>query len=188
MDEVRYEIVPGEKNVLRVKRLYKGIGALDTGPCRSRPRQRLPYDNTERMSEAVGTFEFPILVEYADIDEIGHVNNVTYVRWVQDAAVAHWKAAAPADELARLLWIVLRHEIDYKQAAYWGDDIVAKTWVGAASQFRFERHTEIIRLSDRCVLARARTIWCPIDTTTRRPTLVTPEVRTRFSVAEGDPR
>jgi acyl-CoA thioester hydrolase len=81
----------------------------------------------------------------------------------------------------------LRHEIDYKQAAYWGDDIVARTWVGVATQFRFERHTEILRASDRLVLARARTLWCPIDVTTRKPTLVSADLRSRFSVPSSQP-
>ena len=58
------------------------------------------------MSEATEPFELPIRVEHADIDELGHVNNVTYVRWVQDAAVAHWTAVAPAAERARLFWVV----------------------------------------------------------------------------------
>ena len=134
------------------------------------------------MSEAPDPFELPIRVEPADIDELGHVNNVTYVRWVQDVAVAHWRAVAPATERARLLLVVLRHEIDSKQAAVLGDDIVARTWVGAATRVRFERHTEILRAGDRGLLARARTLWCPIDAGTRRPTPVTAEVRSRFSV------
>ena len=138
------------------------------------------------MSEAT-RFELPIRVEEADIDALGHVNNVTYVRWVQDAAVAHWMAAAPAGEQAALRWIVLRHEIDYRQAAHWGDEIVARTWVGTATRLRFERHTECLRVRDGCVLARARTVWCPIDAGTRRPAPVSDEVRSRFSVpaAEG---
>jgi len=134
------------------------------------------------MSEDTARFELPIHVREADIDELGHVNNVTYVRWVQDAAVAHWTAAAPAAEQARLFWIVLRHEIDYRQAAHLGEQIVARTWVGAATRLRFERHTEILRAQDGCLLARALTIWCPIDAATRKPTPVTAEVRSRFSV------
>lgn len=134
------------------------------------------------MAEDTERFELPIPVEPADIDELGHVNNVTYVRWVQDAAVAHWTAGAPAAEQARLFWIVLRHEIDYRQAAHLGDRLVARTWVGAASRLRFERHTEILRAQDGCVLARARTLWCPIDAVTRKPTPVSAEVRARFSV------
>ena len=31
----------------------------------------------------------------ADIDELGHVNNAVWVRWVQDLATAHWAAVAP---------------------------------------------------------------------------------------------
>jgi acyl-CoA thioester hydrolase len=134
------------------------------------------------MGEDSERFELPIGVQEADIDELGHVNNVTYVRWVQDAAVAHWTAAAPAAERARLLWIVLRHEIDYRQAAHLGDGIVARTWVGAATRLRFERHTEILRAHDGCLLARARTLWCPIDAATRKPTPVSAEVRSRFSI------
>lgn len=128
-------------------------------------------------------FELPIRVQPADIDQLGHVNNVTYLRWVQDVAVAHWQAAAPPAEQARLLWVVVRHEIDYKHPAYLRDDILARTWVGTASRWRFERHTEILRAADRRLLARARTVWCPIDRQTGRLTEVSPEVRARFSRA-----
>lgn len=126
-------------------------------------------------------FELPILVGEADIDEIGHVNNVTYVRWVQDVATAHWNAAAPEEDRARVLWVVLRHEIDYRQAAYAGDRIVARTWVGAASRVRFERFTEIVR--DGVVLAEARTMWCSIDAETKRPVAVSQALRQIFSAS-----
>ena len=137
----------------------------------------------EAMPEIAARFDLPIRIAPADIDELGHVNNVVYVRWVQDAAVAHWHAVAPAADQAKLFWIVTRHEIDYKQAAYAGDDIVARTWVGAATRIRFERHTEVLRARDALVLAVARTIWIPIDVQTRRPASVSPEVRAAFSVA-----
>ena len=76
---------------------------------------------------------------------------------------------------------MLRHEIDYKQAAHAGDGIVARTWVGGASGLRFERHTELLRASDRGRLAKALTIWCPIDASTGRPAAVSAEVRALFS-------
>jgi acyl-CoA thioester hydrolase len=129
-------------------------------------------------------FEMTIAVEPADIDALGHVNNVVYLRWVQDIAIAHWKAAANAADQEKLLWIVVRHEIDYKQAARLGDAIVARTWVGAATRIKFERHTELLRASDGCLLAKARTVWCPIDAVTGKPTSVSAEVRAGFSVAE----
>jgi acyl-CoA thioester hydrolase len=138
--------------------------------------------HTLNMKQAAEPFELSISIESTDIDELGHVNNVTYLRWVQDVAVAHWKAASRPNDQATLRWVVLRHEIDYKQAAYLGDGIIARTWVGTASRLRFERHTELLRASDRNRLATARTLWCPIDARTGKPTSVSPEVRAGFSV------
>ncbi len=130
-------------------------------------------------------YEVAITVAPSDIDELGHVNNVTYVRWVQEAAVAHWQARAAAEDQERLFWIVLRHEIDYKQSAQLGDTIQARTWVGAATRATFERFTELRRAGDGALLAKARTLWCPIDARTRRPVAVSASVRERFSLPKG---
>jgi acyl-CoA thioester hydrolase len=140
------------------------------------------------MGRSPDVYELAFPVGPADIDQLGHVNNVTYVRWVQDAAVAHWQARAAAEDQERLLWVVLRHEIDYKRAAQPGDEILARTWVGAATRATFERFTELRRSSDGVLLAKARTLWCPIDARTRRPVAVGPAVRDRFSVAETETR
>jgi len=121
------------------------------------------------MSQTAEVYEIRIAVEPEDIDVQGHVNNVTYVRWVQDVAAAHWLARAPKEFQERLLWVVLRHEIDYKQSAQPGDEIQARTWGGAATRARFERFTELRRAADGILLAKARTMWCPIDAQTRRP-------------------
>jgi acyl-CoA thioester hydrolase len=134
------------------------------------------------MQSAAEPFELAIAIEPSDIDQLGHVNNVTYLRWVQDVAVAHWMSLAPATDQARLRWVVVRHEIDYKQAAYLNDAIIARTWVGTASRIRFERHTELLRANDRTVLARARTVWCPLDAQTGKPVSVSDQVRAVFSV------
>jgi acyl-CoA thioester hydrolase len=131
-------------------------------------------------------FELVIPVEAADIDELGHVNNVVYLRWVQDAAVAHWRAAATPAQQTALVWVVVRHEIDYKHAAYLDDVVIARTWVGTATAQTFERHTEILRARDQRLLARARTLWCPIDARTGRPARVESDVRRRFSVRTPD--
>ena len=134
------------------------------------------------MSEVPEVFEMRIEVRPEDIDQMGHVNNVVYLRWVQEAATAHWTSTASMDDQGKLLWVVLRHEIDYLRAARLGDAIVARTWVGPASRIKFERHVELLRASDGVVLARARSVWCPIDSQTRKPVAVSAEVRARFSV------
>lgn len=127
-------------------------------------------------------YELPVEIAAADIDQLGHVNNVTYLRWVQDVAIAHWTAAAEPEDQAQLFWVVVRHEIDYLRAAMPGDAVVARTWVGEASRIKFNRHTEIVRASDGVVLARALTVWCPMDRATGRPAMVRDAVRERFSV------
>ena len=129
----------------------------------------------------VAPFELAIRVQPSDIDELGHVNNVVYLRWVQDVAVAHWRSAATAQQQADVLWVVVRHEIDYKHPARLEDGIVARTWVGAATRSTFQRHTEILRAADRRLLVRARTVWCPISSGTLRPMHVGDDVRERFS-------
>lgn len=127
-------------------------------------------------------FTLPIEVRQADIDVLGHVNNVIYVGWIQDVAIAHWRVLATPEQQAECAWVVVRHEIDYQRPARLGDALVAETWVGPAAGQQFERHTEILRAGDRKVIARARTLWCPIDPVTGRPKHVSPELRARFSV------
>lgn len=126
-------------------------------------------------------FELNIPVFPEDIDGQGHVNNVVYLRWVQDAAVAHWSARTSDAERRGVAWVVVRHEIDYRLAAMPGDTIRATTWVGPASRNSYERNTELRRMADGEVLARARTIWCPLDPATGRPCQLEEGLRARFS-------
>ena len=126
-------------------------------------------------------------VEARDLDERAHVNNVVYLQWVQDAAAAHWSALAPEGALDEIAWVALRHEIDYLKPALLGDEIAIMTWVGVADGLSFERCTEVRRQSDDVVLARARTLWCPVDSRTGRPRRVSAEIRARCSVpARGE--
>jgi acyl-CoA thioester hydrolase len=117
---------------------------------------------------AAAAFELTITVGPEDLDELNHVNNVVYLRWVQDIATAHWSAIAPREALDSVAWVARRHEIDYLSAATLGEELIARTWVGQAEGLTFERLTEI-RRTDGQVIARARTLWVPIDRGTGRP-------------------
>ncbi|HEU5304840.1 MAG TPA: thioesterase family protein [Gemmatimonadales bacterium] len=135
---------------------------------------------------AASPFELRCGVRPGDIDELGHVSNVVYLRWVQEVASAHWRKLAPPAALAELLWVVVRHEIDYKAPAVLQDEIRLRTWVGTAAGLLFERHTEVRRARDGQLLAQARTLWCPVDSRTHRPRRVSPELRALCST--GDER
>jgi acyl-CoA thioester hydrolase len=113
-----------------------------------------------------------------EIDEQGHVNNVAYLRWVQDVAVAHWRDAASEEMVAKYSWIVLRHEIDYKKQAFENEEITATTWVGEWTKVTCERFTEIHRGKD--LLVKGRTVWCMVDKKTSRPSRISSDLVDRF--------
>lgn len=134
----------------------------------------------------VEPFEMVISINPNDIDDHGHVNNVIYLRWVQEVATGHWRSTATSSQQADVSWLVVRHEIDYKHPVHLGDKIIARTWVGTATGRIFERHTEIIRVGEGRLMARARTLWCPIDIRTGKPMRVGSDIRERFSVPAVD--
>lgn len=119
-------------------------------------------------------FSHEFTVQKGDIDEHNHVNNVAFVRWIQEAAVAHWFSAADEKIRAKYTWVVLRHEIDYKKQAFENEEITVTTWVGEPTKISWERLTEIRRGED--VLVKARSVWCLIDRKTLRPARITPEM------------
>lgn len=123
-------------------------------------------------------FSHNFIVEAEEIDELGHVNNVAYLQWVQDIAVAHWTEAATDSQREKYIWVVVRHEIDYKNPAFAGEEITAQTWVGEWTFVTCERFTEIKRGGD--LLVKGRTVWCMIDKQTARPVRIASELRERF--------
>lgn len=123
-------------------------------------------------------FSHSFRAEKSDIDEQGHVNNVAFVRWVQEAAVAHWLHATSPEHQKNLTWVLLRHEIDYKKQAFAGEEITATTWVGEWSAVRCERFTEITRGAD--LLVKSRTLWCMLDRQTLKPMRISPEIKELF--------
>ena len=128
-------------------------------------------------------FELAITIKPSDIDELGHVNNVVYLSWVQDVAIAHWNFLTTHAHRAKYVWVALRHEIDYKAEAVLGDAVIARTWTGMGRGMRFSRHTEIIHISesgDTKILANAVTQWCPLDSSNSRPTRLPTEIAAFF--------
>ena len=115
-----------------------------------------------------------------DIAELGHVNNAVWVRWVQDIATAHWDAVAPADQRAAYVWVVTRHEIDYRGNVGLGETVTGETWVADAPRgARFDRHVRFLG-GDGRVRVEAVTTWAMIDRASGRRVRVRPEVAAPF--------
>ena len=137
-------------------------------------------------AEGRDVFARTLRVVEEDLDEQAHVNNVVYVRWVQDTATAHWLALTTPEDRAQVGWVCTRHEIDYLAPAVLGDAVLVRTRVGHARGLVFERHTEVRHVGDDRLLARSRTLWVPVDPRTGRPRRVPPHLRAVFSL-DGAP-
>ncbi|MFC3711635.1 acyl-CoA thioesterase [Sphingoaurantiacus capsulatus] len=124
-------------------------------------------------------FELGVDPQPEDIDELGHVNNAVYVRWIQDIAVAHWRAVARAEDVDRYVWVVTRHEIDYRRATKLGERLIARTWVGEPAGARFDRFVEFVG-EDGNVRVSARTVWALVELATMRPMRIQPEIAAPF--------
>jgi acyl-CoA thioester hydrolase len=110
-----------------------------------------------------------ITVSEADIDVLGHVNNVVYVRWAQDLATAHWSARAPEEMQQRYIWVVTRHEIDYRAEIKMGDRVTGVTWVDEAGRGPLFGRTVEVRVEGRAKpAATVRSMWCLVDAATRK--------------------
>lgn len=121
---------------------------------------------------------FAIPVDPADIDFMGHVNNASYLRWVQDAVVDHWRSVAPPEAIAQHLWVALKHEITYRRPSYLGDDVIATVVLEKVQGARAFYETIIRRGED--VLAEVRSSWCCVDAETLRPARLAKEIIEKF--------
>lgn len=125
-------------------------------------------------------FEIEMTVPADAIDELNHVNNVTYLQWAQDVAEKHWMTLAPESVKENVLWVVLNHFIEYKNPAFKDDQLILKTWIEDYGGVKCERRTEIIRKKDGKIMVQAKTLWCLIDAKSFRPSRITKEITEPF--------
>lgn len=115
-----------------------------------------------------------------DIDELGHVNNAVWVRWIQDIAVAHWYAVADPVHHDAYFWVVTRHEIDYRGNVKAGETVIGETWVPDPPKgARFDRHVRFLG-EDGKVRVEAKTTWAMLDRATGRLVRVREEIAAPF--------
>ena len=115
----------------------------------------------------MATYSFKIGIDPGDIDFMGHVNNAVYLKWVQDAVVSHWQKLAPAEAVAKHLWV-----------AFLDDEVMASVVLEKVQGARAFYQTLIKRGEE--VLAEVKSSWCCLDAETLRPSRIASDIAARF--------
>ena len=126
------------------------------------------------------------------IDVLGHVNNAVWVQWMEAIAIAHWEQVARAEDIARYVWVVTRHEIDYRGNIRAGDSVRCDTFIPEGpTGARFDRRVDFRRVEPDGgpgkVIVSALTTWAMLDKVTGRLTRVSPEIAAPFTPEGGWP-
>lgn len=123
-------------------------------------------------------FTYRFTIPESAMDENGHVNNVTYVQWMQDIAVRHYDSLGGTDTTQSLgaTWVVREHRIEYLLPAFAGEEIEAQTWVENIRRVRSLRKYRFIRVFDGKELVRGETDWVFVNAQTGQPLRIPEEV------------
>ena len=100
---------------------------------------------------------------------------------MQEVAEAHWETVASSELKKAHLWVVLRHEIDYKAQAFLGQSLIGRTWVEKADGAKVWRHVHLLEAETGKTVAQAKTLWCLLDAVTKRPKRISEEIDTVFN-------
>jgi acyl-CoA thioester hydrolase len=128
-------------------------------------------------------------IRWADMDVYGVVNNVSFVRYLEEARVdfIYQMPQAEQDSFFRAGSVVVRHEVDYRsQLVHRREPVEIQLWV---SRLRAATVTVsyLIRDDDRTYV-KARTVLAPFDYDSDCPRRFTPGETAFFSTyLETDP-
>jgi acyl-CoA thioester hydrolase len=106
-------------------------------------------------------------VQPEEIDRLGHVNNLEYLRWMVTAAVGHSESIGWAEDRCREfggIWVVRSHAVEYLAPAFAGDQITVLTWIHDFKKITSLRKYKVVRDSDERILATGQTNWAFINT------------------------
>lgn len=102
-----------------------------------------------------------------EIDRLGHVNNLEYLRWMVAAAVEHSSLVGWAEERCREaggIWVVRSHAVEYLAPAFEGEEITVVTWIHDFKKITSLRKYKVMRNADGKLLATGETNWAFINT------------------------
>ncbi|MDT9700189.1 thioesterase family protein [Streptomyces sp. P17] len=112
-------------------------------------------------------------LRWADMDAYGHVNNVVFLRYLEEARIDF---LFRPDKDFQQGSVVARHEIDYKrQLVHRHHPVDIELWVTQIRAASFTIAYEV--KDDDLVYVRASTVIVPFDFETQRPRRITAEER-----------
>lgn len=136
-------------------------------------------------------------MRWADLDLLGHVNNVVYVDYLQEARVDMLRVHAPdsrADDLAEGV-VVVRHEVTYRSPLVFRfQPVTIESWVTEIKAATFTMAYEIFDEADngeRTTYLVARTVLTPYVFASERPRRLTGDelkALARFHEPDDHPR
>lgn len=135
------------------------------------------------------TFRHPITVPSEAIDRLGHVNNVVYVQWMQDAAISHSDSVGCSQATFELgaHWVARTHQIEYLRPAFEGEELHVLTWVADFRKVRSTRKYKFVRNSDGIILATAETDWVYVNAQSGKPQSIPVSIQELFTLqVNGD--
>jgi len=137
---------------------------------------------TKSQIEPVYSYEF--IIPGSAVDENGHVNNVMYVQWMQDAAVRHYEAMGGTQPTQAIgaTWVVRSHLVEYLRPAFEGERIQVLTWVVNMRRVRSLRRYRFVRVADDLLLVRGETDWVFVDAKSGAPRAIPAEVAGLFTL------
>jgi acyl-CoA thioester hydrolase len=121
-------------------------------------------------------------MRWADLDMLGHVNNVTYVDYLQEARVDMLRVHARSrltDNLAEGV-VVVGHQVHYVAPLLFDfAPVMVEVWATEIRSASFTLAYEVFRESagERTVYLRATSVLAPYVFATERPRRITPEER-----------
>lgn len=123
-----------------------------------------------------------------DLDEMNHVNNLRYLKWCLQAAVAHSKHVGWSSRRyheSGYGFVVRAHKIKYRIPAVLNDEVIVRTWIETMEKVSSDRRYHIIRKSDGKRLAEAETTWVYVNLQSLALTKIPLNVRDAFAKFEG---
>jgi len=125
-------------------------------------------------------FKKEIIVTEDDLDDLNHVNNVRYVQWIQDISKEHWQTKASNKMQEEVIWVVLSHHIEYKNAAVLNDPINISTYIESSTGAKSIRIVEMRHGKTKKLLVRSSTVWCLLNSKTYRPFRIPDDIKEIF--------